>query len=440
VLTQVELANDSRDASVADILRDRVRQGEPVELTVRTGSMYPHIEPGDLVSLTPADDIRTGDIVVFPRDGMLYAHRVVGFLGHADGKKIITRGDRCPQPDPPVEYASLIGKVASVVRSSGPNDRSGRKYQIVARSLHLVGEFSRVRRMLEQAGIACIPLKGVSLYLQSLIDPGARSIGDIDVLVRLEDVSRALSVLAAHGYIPPRACMRPRYGIFLNSVPLVKSDVCLHLHWHLLNTTLPLFMYRIDMEHAWAASREREIEGEKVLFLSPEHEIIHLCLHAFNHSYEKPSLVSDCAAVCAWVDSRVCRDTLLTAARAWNCAFPVYCTLEVCSRLGRPTGTMSADFAPANARLQRAANDFLERVAARGRGYHNEVFPLELLLAGGVCNRLRFLFLTAFPYPEVMRCIYSSYAGAPLFSLYWRRMRGRISVSTVQGCRRIVRR
>ena len=89
-----------------------------LRLRVTGWSMLPAIFPGDTLVIEPArsESVGKGDIVLFRRDGRLFAHRVSGKSGSASDFQIVTQGDGMRNPDPPVSSSQLLGKVSFVVR------------------------------------------------------------------------------------------------------------------------------------------------------------------------------------------------------------------------------------------------------------------------------------------------------------------------------------
>ena len=85
-----------------------------LRLRVVGSSMLPAIWPGDILSIRPCGiaDAGLGDIVLFTREGRLFAHRVVSCCGDS----LLTQGDGIRDPDPPVKPGELIGRVFEIVR------------------------------------------------------------------------------------------------------------------------------------------------------------------------------------------------------------------------------------------------------------------------------------------------------------------------------------
>lgn len=92
------------------------RLGE-ARIRVTGSSMRPAIAAGDVLTVrqSRAGDAHPGDVVLFTRDGRLFAHRVVA---RATDGKLVTRGDSLGSEDPPVADGEFLGRVASVDRPS----------------------------------------------------------------------------------------------------------------------------------------------------------------------------------------------------------------------------------------------------------------------------------------------------------------------------------
>jgi signal peptidase I len=111
---------------------DIVRTFGEVRLRAFGTSMVPSILPGDLISIQRASlsEISSGEIVLYSRDGRLFAHRVVARAGSHDDPRLITRGDRLSHNDPPVSSSELLGRVTSIQCGDG---RGHRRVQPAAR-------------------------------------------------------------------------------------------------------------------------------------------------------------------------------------------------------------------------------------------------------------------------------------------------------------------
>lgn len=94
-------------------------------LGMKTGSMHPAINPGDLVVARPVrpTDIRNGDVITFRAplgNHAPYTHRVVRTLYRPDGPHFVTQGDANAAPDAwTVHYTAEGWRVAQVFRHAG---------------------------------------------------------------------------------------------------------------------------------------------------------------------------------------------------------------------------------------------------------------------------------------------------------------------------------
>lgn len=101
-------------APAAALLRQQLRLGRCVRLPVASASMRPLMGVGEsiVVSHASAPGLRLGDIVVYEREGLYYAHRL---LRRGQGL-LIAKGDAALHPDAPFGEEQLIGKVVAVER------------------------------------------------------------------------------------------------------------------------------------------------------------------------------------------------------------------------------------------------------------------------------------------------------------------------------------
>lgn len=102
-----------------------LRASGGLRLRVLGSSMLPAIRPGDLIRVRRchAQEAAAGEVVLFLRDGRLFAHRVVGRAGRA----LVTRGDAVEACDPPVLPHELLGKVVSTQRGGRSFAAGGRR-------------------------------------------------------------------------------------------------------------------------------------------------------------------------------------------------------------------------------------------------------------------------------------------------------------------------
>ena len=111
------------DSSVADTLRcelaaEVLQVFGSLYLRVTGSSMLPSIWPGDtlLIQQLGIKRIVAGDIVLFEREGRLFAHRVISVTGTPEQPLLMTQGDALRTPDGLVSETELLGKVSRILR------------------------------------------------------------------------------------------------------------------------------------------------------------------------------------------------------------------------------------------------------------------------------------------------------------------------------------
>jgi signal peptidase I len=99
------------------VLTDLLDAGRQVRFNPVGTSMGPFIRQGDAVTVRPCSprDLTFGDIVLFAAGREMYrVHRIVRSFRVEGRTSIITRGDACPDTDPPISPEDILGKVSAV--------------------------------------------------------------------------------------------------------------------------------------------------------------------------------------------------------------------------------------------------------------------------------------------------------------------------------------
>lgn len=99
-----------------ELADETLRNSGKLRLQVRGWSMLPAVLPDDtLVIESVTGPVEQGNIVLYRRDGRLFAHRVLAAPSRENGH-VITQGDALPFEDAPVPISELLGKVAYIIR------------------------------------------------------------------------------------------------------------------------------------------------------------------------------------------------------------------------------------------------------------------------------------------------------------------------------------
>lgn len=170
------------------------------------------------------------------------------------------------------------------------------RHVILQRNMFLIGKLVEVVRTLEENGIPTMPFKGPLLALQAYGDVGFRSYGDLDILVKPENLRKAVAILEEFSYWPISTSKLPnrwellkgkRKDIYLRSED---GRVNLELHWKLSGSHFDL---PIVTEVLWSRLHEIEIAGQKIKTLGFDDLLIYLCLHGSRHGWEMFGWICD---------------------------------------------------------------------------------------------------------------------------------------------------
>jgi hypothetical protein len=172
---------------------------------------------------------------------------------------------------------------------------------VAARSALLARELARVMRILADAGVPAIPMKGVLLAEILYGDPGLRDCSDMDVLVPRDRAREALRLLRAQGYAS-------EFSEHFFEALLLRG----HIEYTLTRRERE-FEYVIDLHWGigwsgpddrraaaalWAESRQVTRLGVGMQAMSPEWELLTLAVHAARHGWRPLKWLVDAHDYC----------------------------------------------------------------------------------------------------------------------------------------------
>jgi hypothetical protein len=210
------------------------------------------------------------------------------------------------------------------------------------RNMLFAAELGRLLRLLGEAGVSAIPLKGVTLAESLYGDPAMRACSDIDILVPADDALRARSLLLAQGYTSPFSedfFARHQFRTTADSPLLAERgglSYFLELHWTLLQHSSKNASAMRDL---WSEARRQNFFGVEGYDLTPEWKFIYLAYHAAYHKWQSLKWVADIHDLCG--TASIDWDGVKEKAGRFDLDLIVGSALAVCSEL---FGTL----APAN--------------------------------------------------------------------------------------------
>ncbi|MDP3786630.1 MAG: nucleotidyltransferase family protein [Candidatus Omnitrophota bacterium] len=137
-------------------------------------------------------------------------------------------------------------------------------------------KLNEVLAAFETAGIDAIVLKGLALMDTVYPNIAIRPITDIDLLIKESDFPYAKNKLNELGYACEEYCQEDFYN----------GEMAIDIHSSILNSVRVKSRYKtckIDNAELWRDSDFITLNGRKIRVLSPEDQLISLCLHLFYH-------------------------------------------------------------------------------------------------------------------------------------------------------------
>lgn len=153
-----------------------------------------------------------------------------------------------------------------------------------ARNLRLYGHLGKILQLLRASEVPVIALKGAYLAERIYDHRALRYLGDLDLLVREDDLGKVDALMLELGCHPtlPSRIVGPDNNEFVYEMP--RRDLSVEIHWRILP---PQFPFPIDAEGQWKRARPAVLAGVETLVFCPEDLLLHLCLHAgCTHGFE----------------------------------------------------------------------------------------------------------------------------------------------------------
>lgn len=225
-----------------------------------------------------------------------------------------------------------------------------------ARNAFLARELARVLRLLGEAGVPMVPLKGVTLAESLYGDPAFRVCWDLDILVPTGEVICARRLLLAQGYTSPFSEDFFLHHQFRTSadcplLPEKEEPSCpylLEIHWTLLHHSS---QDEKATQELWSDVRPKSFFGIPAFALTPEWEFLSLAEHAAYHKWDTLKWLADIHELC--VSASIDWPQVKAKAERFGLDLAVGPTLTACSALfGTPIpACMSSPPLPAGVHL-----------------------------------------------------------------------------------------
>jgi hypothetical protein len=201
----------------------------------------------------------------------------------------------------PLLYRNLRDLGCASVPDAVQSELKGLYLANALRNQLLAEELARQLRLLGEAGIRVIPLKGVMLAQSLFGDLAARVCSDIDVLVPAGEAVQARRVILANGYSSQfteeffakhQLHTTAECSLISRREPLT---YLVELHWTLLQDSGKDAQ---AMTELWSEARPADFLGARAWEFTPEWQFLYLSCHAAYHKWNTLKWLADIHELC----------------------------------------------------------------------------------------------------------------------------------------------
>lgn len=158
----------------------------------------------------------------------------------------------------------------------------------------LIKDLAALCEACDREGVTIVPFKGLTLALTAYGDLAGRECGDLDFIVRREDLGRVRELLMREGYedaVDRHVAASDGAAAFHIFIKRSRS-VTVDLQWVMADGT---FHFPLDEPRFWSRLNVIAAAGKPIKVLSPEDTLLVLCVHGAKHVFEHLKWVCDIA-------------------------------------------------------------------------------------------------------------------------------------------------
>ncbi len=212
------------------------------------------------------------------------------------------------------------------------SDRAG--LGVATRNVRMMHFLRRLALQFNEAGIDLMLLKGGALLLTTYDDPAARSMSDLDLLIRPADMDRAFEIIESMGGYRSQILMRedffPRFYYEAEYTVGDVMPVVMDVHVRPLR---PLrYAQFMPTEALWTDARKVFMNDAFVWVPEPARMLIHLTAHLAVHGNSSQKWRDDIQSWTKQFSREMNWDLFLQLARQWRLSLPVLSGLDAAAQ------------------------------------------------------------------------------------------------------------
>jgi hypothetical protein len=163
-------------------------------------------------------------------------------------------------------------------------------------TLSLAAELFRLLDRFVASGLQALLIKGPALSVRCYGDPGIRQYGDLDLIVRGQDIQRSTEAMMALGYEPKVPLKAIQADKFPGEYVFTRPGTNLLVEFHTERT----FRYHprpLPVGRLFERQIRLQFDGHDVPALSTEDELLLICIHGAKHFWQRLMWIADVAAL-----------------------------------------------------------------------------------------------------------------------------------------------
>jgi hypothetical protein len=196
------------------------------------------------------------------------------------------------------------------------NKYRGIYYNLLKSNVLMITELDRIIDGLNSIGVEVITLKGPATSENIFGDIAIYPSGDIDILVKVEDIDRMVKFLEADGYTMNDAGFDAYKEFFIRElyhIGLSKGGFTVEPHWDLF-----MRYFRTPPDFWWEESISVTSNGRRYTFLSPEKNLLYNSFRLFSHAFSSLRFLAMCSEIVGYYRDEMDWEKLFTYAKQYH--------------------------------------------------------------------------------------------------------------------------
>lgn len=294
-------------------------------------------------------------------------------------------------------------------------------YSNLARNMLLYNELGKILKAFKRADIDTVVMKGAFLAEEVYKNISLRSMSDIDLLIKEEDLQKVKKELNKLTYFVTITFPTKLHEQFQTAVSEELSfanetrKVVIDIHW---NIQPPQSCYKIKIDEFWNNVKSVRIVGIETLTFAPENILQHLCLHLDKHINLNTAPPAnplrdycDIAQVTRHYNKIINWNYLLENSKDFGIEGPVFQGLYIANKY---FGALVPEYMldklgppESNIDFQEIFKDLMKESSNKTDPEYENHYITNLRLINGICNKIHIIFGDVFPSKEYIMYRYS---------------------------------